>query len=78
MKYAKNLKRDLEMETWRQEAPFLWSTTTKEKGWGWMEPQVWDDAIAVYGGLGLLKAPITSKDAMTQDILQRVATRPKR
>ena len=78
LKYAKDLKRDLEMETWRQEAPFLWSTTTKEKGWGWMEPQVWDDAIAVYGGLGLLKAPITSKDAMTQDILQRVATRPKR
>ncbi len=78
LKYAKDLKRDLEMETWRQEAPFLWSATTKEKGWGWMEPQVWDDAIGVYSGLGLLKDPVTAKDAMTQDILQRVATRPKR
>lgn len=78
LKYAKDLKRDLEMETWRQEAPFLWSAMTKEKGWGWMESQVWDDAIGVYAGLGLLKAPITSKDAMTQDILLRVASRPKR
>ncbi|TMF62085.1 MAG: ABC transporter substrate-binding protein, partial [Chloroflexi bacterium] len=78
LKYAKDLKRDLELETWRQEAPFLWSATTKEKGWGWMEPQVWDDAIGVYNGLGLLKAPITSKDAMTQDILQRATARPKR
>jgi NitT/TauT family transport system substrate-binding protein len=78
LKYAKDLKRDLEVETWRQEAPFLWSATTKEKGWGWMEPQVWDDAIGVYGGLGLLKEKITSKDAMTQDILQRVTSRPKR
>src|SRR6266851_442136 len=78
LKYAKDLKRDLEMETWRQEAPFLWSATTKEKGWGWMEPQVWDDAIGVYSGLGLLKDQITSKDAMTQDILQRVTSRPKR
>ena len=43
-----------------------------------MEPQVWDDAIGVYNGLGLLKAPITSKDAMTQDILQRATARPKR
>lgn len=78
LKYARDLKPDLELATWRAEAPFLWSETTKEKGWGWMEPQVWDDAIGVYGGLGLLKAPITSKDAMTQDILQRVPDRPKR
>jgi hypothetical protein len=39
---------------------------------------VWDDAIGVYSGLGLLKDPVTAKDAMTQDILQRVASRPKR
>ena len=78
LKYGKDLKRDLEMETWKKEAPFMWSERTKESGWGWMEPQVWDDAIKVYTDLGLMKTPITSADAMTQDILKRVDNRPKR
>ncbi|HYB40590.1 MAG TPA: ABC transporter substrate-binding protein [Candidatus Methylomirabilis sp.] len=78
MKYARDLKRDLELATWKREIPFLWSEKTKERGWGWMEAQVWDDAIKVYGDLGLLKAPISSKDAMTQDILTRVDGRAKR
>jgi NitT/TauT family transport system substrate-binding protein len=78
LKYAKDLKRDLELETWKRETPFLWSDKTKEQGWGWMEPQIWDDAIKAYADLGLLKAPITSKDAMTQDILKRVPGRPRR
>jgi NitT/TauT family transport system substrate-binding protein len=77
LKYGQDLKRDLELQTWKLEAPFMWSDTTKEKGWGWMETQVWDDAIKTYGDLGLLKNPITSADAMTQDILNRVADRPK-
>lgn len=78
LKYAKDLKRDLELETWKREIPFLSSAKTKEQGWGWMEPQVWDEAIKVYSDLGLMKAPVTSKDVMTQDILKRVTDRPKR
>jgi NitT/TauT family transport system substrate-binding protein len=77
LKYGKDLKRDLELQTWKLEAPFMWSDVTKERGWGWMDAQVWDDAIKVYGDLGLLKNPITSADAMTQDVLSRVADRPK-
>jgi NitT/TauT family transport system substrate-binding protein len=78
LKYGKDLKRDLELQTWKLETPFLWSDATRDKGWGWMEPQVWDDAIKVYTDLGLTKAPITSSDAMTQEILQRAGDRPKR
>jgi NitT/TauT family transport system substrate-binding protein len=78
LKYARDLKRDLEIATWKRETPFLWSDKTKENGWGWMEAQVWDDAIKVYADLGLLKTPVTSKDAMTQDVLKRVDGRPKR
>ena len=78
LKYARDLKRDLEIATWKRETPFLWSDKTKTNGWAWMESQVWDDAIKVYADLGLLKAPVTSKDTMTQDILQRVDGRPKR
>jgi NitT/TauT family transport system substrate-binding protein len=77
LKYGKDLKRDLELQTWKLEAPFMWSDVTREKGWGWMDAQVWDDAIKVYGDLGLLKNPITSADAMTQDVLGRVGDRPK-
>jgi NitT/TauT family transport system substrate-binding protein len=78
LKYAKDLKRDLEVATWKRETPFLWSDKTKTNGWAWMEASIWDDAIKVYSDLGLLKAPVTSKDTMTQDILQRVDGRPKR
>ena len=78
LKYARDLKRDLEIATWKRETPFLWSDKTKEHGWGWMEAQVWDDAIKVYADLGLLKTPVTSKDTMTQDILKRVDGRPRR
>lgn len=78
LKYAKDLKRDLELETWKREIPFLSSAKTKEQGWGWMETGVWDEAIKAYSGLGLLKTPVTSKDVMTQDILNRVTDRPKR
>ena len=77
MKYGQDLKRDLELQTWKLEAPFMWSDVTKTKGWGWMDTQVWDDAIKVYGDLGQLKNPITSADAMTQDVLGRVGDRPK-
>ncbi len=78
LKYARDLKRELEVATWKREIPFLWSERTKEQGWGWMEAQVWDDAIKVYSDLGLLKTPITARDAMTQDVLKRVDGRPKR
>jgi NitT/TauT family transport system substrate-binding protein len=78
LKYARDLKRDLEIATWKRETPFLWSDKTKTNGWAWMEPQVWDEAIKIYADLGLLKAPVTSKDTMTQDVLQRVDGRPKR
>ncbi len=77
LKHGQDLKRDLELQTWKLEAPFMWSDVTKDKGWGWMDAQVWDDAIKVYGDLGQLKNPITSADAMTQDVLSRVGDRPK-
>jgi NitT/TauT family transport system substrate-binding protein len=78
LKYARDLKRDLEISTWKRQTPFLWSDKTKEHGWGWMESQIWDDAIKVYADLGLLKTAVTSKDTMTQDVLKRVDGRPKR
>jgi NitT/TauT family transport system substrate-binding protein len=78
LKYARDLKRDLEIATWKRQTPFLWSDMTKQNGWGWMEPQLWDDAIKVYADLGLLKTPVTSKDTMTQDVLKRVDGRPRR
>ena len=78
LKYARDLKRDLEISTWKRQTPFLWSDATKQNGWAWMDAQIWDDAIKVYADLGLLKAPVTSKDTMTQDVLKRVDGRPKR
>src|SRR6266542_52846 len=56
---------------------YAFTYCTTDKGWGWMDTQVWDEAIKTYADLGLLKNPITSADAMTQDILNRVGDRPK-
>lgn len=73
LKYAKDLKRNLELETWQREIPFLTSDVTRQNGWGWMEPAVWDEAAKVYSDLGLAKTVVKSQDIMTQDVLTRVA-----
>ncbi len=78
LKYGKELNRDLEIKQLKLILSFVYSEQTKEKGWGWMEPAVWEEAIEVYKGLGLMKNPVAPQDVMTQDILNRVPDRPKR
>jgi NitT/TauT family transport system substrate-binding protein len=78
LKYSKDLKRDFELRQLKLILPFVFTEATKEKGWGWMEPAVWQEAIDIYGTLGLMKNPVTPNDSMTQDILIRVPDRPKR
>jgi NitT/TauT family transport system substrate-binding protein len=78
LKYSKDLKRDFELRQLKLILPFVFTEATKEKGWGWMEPAVWQEAIDIYGTLGLMKNPVKPNDAMTQDILIRVPDRPKR
>ena len=77
LKYAKDLQQDLELDTWKKEIDFLTSPQTKEKGWGWMEPQVWDDAAKIYNDLSLSKTLVKSQDVMTQDVLNAVPDRFK-
>ena len=77
MKYAKDLQQDLELATWKKEIDFLTSPQTKEKGWGWMEPQVWDDAAKVYYDLTLAKTLVKADEVMTQDVLTSVPDRFK-
>src|SRR5207249_4188901 len=78
VKLGKELKRDFELKQLKLILPFVFTEKTKGKGWGWMEPGVWEEAIVIYGSLGLMKNPVTPGDVMTQDILARVPDRPKK
>ena len=74
-----NLSREGELEGVRPVVGFSFTKTTAAKGWGTMEPGVWERQLRVYEELGQFKgaAPKVS-DVMTESILQATAAaRPK-
>lgn len=74
-----NLNREAELEAIKPVLGFSFTKTTAAKGWGTMEPGVWEQQLHTYDELGQFKgsAPKVT-DVMTESILQATAgTRPK-
>src|SRR5262249_27374613 len=74
-----NLDRDAEMDAIKPVLGFSFTKTTAAKGWGTMEPSVWEQQIHVYDELQQFKgqAPKVA-DVMTESILTATAAaRPK-
>jgi NitT/TauT family transport system substrate-binding protein len=74
-----NLNREGELEGIKPVLGFSFTKTTAAKGWGTMEPGIWERQLHVYEELGQFKgaAPKVS-DVMTESILQATAAaRPK-
>jgi NitT/TauT family transport system substrate-binding protein len=74
-----NLDRDAEMDAIKPVLGFSFTKTTAAKGWGTMEPGVWEQQIHVYDELQQFKgqAPKVA-DVMTDSILKATAAaRPK-
>jgi NitT/TauT family transport system substrate-binding protein len=74
-----NLDRDAELDAIKPVLNFSFTKTTAAKGWGTMEPSVWEQQLHVYDELGQFKgqAPKVG-DVMTDSVLKATATaRPK-
>ena len=74
-----NLDRDAELDAIKPVLKFSFTKTTAAKGWGTMEPGVWEQQLRVYEDLQQFKgaAPKVA-DVMTDSILQATAgARPK-
>jgi NitT/TauT family transport system substrate-binding protein len=73
------LNREAEREAIKAALGFSFTKTTAAKGWGTMEPSVWEQQLRTYDELGQFKgtAPKVT-DVMTESVLQATAgTRPK-
>ena len=74
-----NLDRDAELDAIKPVLAFSFTRATAAKGWGTMEPGVWEQQLHVYDELGQFKGPAPKvSDVMTDAVLQATAgTRPK-
>ena len=74
-----NLDRDAELDAIKPVLNFSFTKTTAAKGWGTMEPSVWEQQIHIYEGLAQFKGPAPkATDVMTDSILKMTAAaRPK-
>jgi NitT/TauT family transport system substrate-binding protein len=74
-----NLDRAAEMEAIKPVLGFSFTKTTAAKGWGTMEPSVWEQQIHVYDELQQFSGPAPKvTDVMTDSILKMTAAaRPK-
>ncbi|MGH7264157.1 MAG: ABC transporter substrate-binding protein [Candidatus Rokuibacteriota bacterium] len=74
-----NLDRQGELEGIKPVIGFSFTKTTAAKGWGTMEPGVWERQLRVYEDLGQFKGPAPKVgEVMTESILQATAAaRPR-
>ncbi len=79
VKVYPNLDRDAELDAIKPVLGFSFTKTTAAKGWGTMEPSVWEQQLRVYDELAQFKgtAPKVT-DVMTESVLKATAAaRPK-
>ena len=74
-----NLNREAELEAIKPVLGFSFTKTTAAKGWGTMEPSVWEAQLRTYDELQQFKGPAPKvADVMTESILNTTAgARPK-
>jgi NitT/TauT family transport system substrate-binding protein len=76
MKSASGLERDMEIPTWKVSIPYISSSATREHGWGYMDPQVWDNLADTYHSLDQIPRKVAHDEIMTNEIV-RAAKTPK-
>jgi len=74
MKATTGLDRRLEAETWKNEIPYMYSSLTKERGWGAMDPKVWTAISDTYHNLKQIQQPVPATDVMTTEIVEMAKT----
>jgi NitT/TauT family transport system substrate-binding protein len=74
MNATTGLDRRLELETWKNETPYMFSPLTKQAGWGAMDPNVWTAISDTYHGLKQIPQPVPATDVMTTEIVEMAKT----
>jgi NitT/TauT family transport system substrate-binding protein len=74
LKVAPALSRPLELQTWKNEIPYMTSPLTKEHGFGYMDPAVWKSISDTYFGLKQIPQPVPPSDVMTNEIVEMAKT----
>lgn len=74
LKAAPALSRPLELQTWKNEIPYMSSPLTKQHGFGYMDPQVWKAISDTYYGLKQIPQEVKPSDVMTNEIVEAAKT----
>ena len=74
MKSASGLERDMEVPTWKVSIPYISSSATRERGWGYMDPQVWDNLADTYHSLDQIPRKVAHDEIMTNEIVLAAKT----
>jgi len=76
MKATTGLDPALELQTWKNEIPYVTSALTKQAGWGAMDPKVWSAVCQTYYDLKQIPHAVSASEVMTTEI-QEAAKTPK-
>ncbi len=74
MKSASGLERDMEVPTWKVSIPYMSSIATKNQGWGYMDPVVWDALSDTYHSLDQIPRKVNHEEIMTNEIVLAAKT----
>lgn len=74
LKAAPALSRPLELQTWKNEIPYMSSPLTKQHGLGYMDPKVWKAISDTYYGLKQIPQEVAPSDVMTNEIVEAAKT----
>jgi NitT/TauT family transport system substrate-binding protein len=74
MKSTSGLDRDMEVPTWKVSIPYISSSATKQQGWGYMDPQVWENLAATYHSLDQIPRTVTADEIMTNEVVLAAKT----
>jgi NitT/TauT family transport system substrate-binding protein len=74
LKAAPALSRPLELQTWKNEIPYMSSALTKEHGLGYMDPKVWKAISDTYYGLKQIPREVSPSEVMTNEIVEAAKT----
>jgi len=66
--------REMEVPTWKVSIPYISSDATRQRGWGYMDPQVWSQLSDTYHALDQIPRKVPADEVMTNEIVLAAKT----
>ncbi len=71
---ATGLDRNMELRTLNNQIPYMTSIATKQRGWGYMESNIWGALIETYKGLEQIPKLVSTDEVMTNEFIEASKT----